>query len=435
MYSIPNSEDDIINISQMKNIKNRTAPGSQRKFRTLNINSNIIESFPIKTDNVLYKIKEKENKNDKLKNKISELENEIKRQKDEFQIEILILKEENENIKAKNKEYSKNKNNDKNMISKLKRKINILSDENITLLNEIKSLRNKIMNLKKDKQYLIEQIADLNKSLNNKIKPKLNENEDNLMKLKNQIIELKNKNNKLLKENDLQKEIIKDLKGEIHDIHHKTSILCKNDSLINKLESENDIKNISYSKNYISMKNLNNYNKKYYLVKGNKRINTENTKNNNPFYKTKNGNMYINNNQQENMTHRTKLNKDVSYIIDDLVNFYNRRKNKTPKNISASFNVNNNKFNKFLLMKKNKENKNKNNKEYIMNFKMEYNKKHLYKNNNKNENYILPYYKSNEKFDNIKKYEDENEDIKTRNQKLNNNIINNKSLLSSYIDE
>ena len=78
------------------------------------------------------------------------------------------------------------------------------------------------MELKKDKQYLIEQIADLNKSLNNKIKPKLNENEDDLMSLKNQILELKKKNDELKKETNLQKKTIKDLKDEIDEIHQKT---------------------------------------------------------------------------------------------------------------------------------------------------------------------------------------------------------------------
>ena len=413
-------------IEKIKNMNRRTTPRSQRKYRTLN-NSNIYKTFSIKTDNDLYIIKEKENENNKLRNRISELEKEIKRQKEDFKNQILILNENNEN--------SKNETNEKIIISKLKRKINILSDENISLLIEIKKLKNKIMNLKKDKQYLIEQITDLNKSLNNKIKQKLNENEDDLMSLKSQIIELKNKNNRLLKKNYLQKEIIKDLKGEIFDIHQKTSLLCKDSSIIENNEYQNDIED-AHKKNYLSMKNLNDYKNKYYIGKINNRINTENSKYNNPFYKTKNG-MYINNSKKENMTNRVKLNlnNDISYVIDGLVNSYNKRKNKTPKYNNKSFNEKN-KFNKLLLMKKSKEKIVKDNNEYILNFKMNSNKNNLYKNNNQKNNYNYHYYRTNEKFNNINSYDNGNEeDIKTRNAKLNNNVSNNKSMLSSYIDE
>ena len=457
---------NILNISQIKkqldiynpynsekinSINNRTAPGSYKKYNTINnINSNSYTKFPNYTEINFHKnvIKDKEKENNKLKIKITELEKEIKKQKIKYKNQILSLREENKKYKIKNHEIPINNiNKDINNklyeeIKKLKKKINLLSDENICLLTDKKNLKNKIMELKKDKQYLIEQISDLNQSLNNKIKPKLNENENNLMSLKNQILELKNQNDRLIKENNNQKEIIQNLKEEIYDIHQKTSLLCKDTPPLKNIKYEDSKTDNYHMKNILSMKNLRNYNKNpkyginlninnpnkkgslYNLEKDDIRLNTEYiTKNNNvnPFYKSKNINSYNYIGCKSNKNY----DDNIGSIIDSFLNKNKKRENKTPKY---------NKLNKFSLLNKNDESYNKENNEYYTNIK---NNPNYFIINNKNGNYNYPYYMRVENYNNnIKEYDkyDKYEEIKSEISKT-NNLFYNKSLLSDYIDE
>ena len=436
------NENDILNISQIKkniekfnpNIKeksqisssnknkNKSSPKSYRKYNTLNNISNLIEKNNIEKENI------------ELKKKIEELEKENKKQKMKYKNQIKLLKEE-----FCNKNHDINSYDENNMVVKMKeykKKINLLSDENISLLTEIKNLKKNIMNLKKDKQYLIEQITELNMALNYKIKPKLNENEDSLMYLKNQIIKLKNKNNNLTKENNLQKEIIKDLKDEIYDIHQKTSILCKNNSHTGNYNTniKNKNKNKKCSvKPYLSMKNLkkkiddidfnyriNNDDENSLYKENNLRINTENNLVcNNPFYRSKN-----------NYNYKRSNNDNISSIINNIINAYKTENNKAQKYKKTSYNMKYDYKNKKLLINTNrKTNLDENNKE---NYNYNEINKYNYK-DNKKIRYIYPYYKSSGKIINTNKLEDDYEC--TKNEKSKINISSYKSLLSEYIDE
>ena len=244
--------------------KNKSNPSSIKKEKKIKNVSNSLRNLVNVTDINLNKncfnLTKKDKENNKLKIKISQLEKEFKKQKIELNNQIISLREENKNFQMKAQNFFKNyeipiidnSNKEKNNIilnlneeiKRLKKEINILSDENIDLLNDKKGLKNQNMNLQKDKQFLIEQITELNKALNNKIKPKLNENEVNLMSLKNQIIELKNKNNELIKENITQKEIIYNLKEEIINIKkEKENDLFYKEESIKKEENINGIKN------------------------------------------------------------------------------------------------------------------------------------------------------------------------------------------------
>ena len=441
---------NLLIISQIKKYLDKYNPCSKEKCISANNRTAPLSCRDFHPSKKNYYLKENEEKEiQKLKMKISELEKDFKKQKMKYKNQIILLKEK---YMLKNNEIPTNNENNENKntlilkeeIKNLKKKINYLSDENIVLLTDKKNLKNKIMNLKKDKIFLIQQINDLNLQLNKEIKPKLNENEDNLMDLKSQIMQLKAQNNKLINENNLQKSIIKDLKKEILDIHQKTSLLCKDNSILEdlNLNKKNQIKN-----NYISMRNLNDYKckNKYEIYINddnrkeniNKRINTENNfKYSHPFYKNKNNdsNYYLNENggdkQKVNINNKTDDN-NISIFIDNVLNIYKKEKSKTPRYNMTSYN---NKKNKPLLLKKNKkmnyiesnkENNNTNNTDYIKN--------NLNQNYYKKSKYYYPYYTSYGKF-NMKKCENELEEKKIGNYII-NNISYNKTLLSDYIEE
>ena len=441
------NESDILNISKIKKYLEKSNPNNKEKSQMSTTNNNKNKSSPkscqkYNTLNNFSNLKEKndlEKENIELKKKITALEKEYKKQKMKYKNQLVLLKEE-----FNNKNHDINSNDENNILVKMKdykKKINLLSDENISLLTEIKNLKYNIMNLKKDKQYLIDQITELNMALNYKIKPKLNENEDSLMSLKNQIIELKNKNSNLIKENNLQKEIIKDLKDEIYDIHQKTSILCKD-----KIHKGNYNTNIRKQKKkcrvrpYLSMKNLkkriDDMNFNYRINKedenglykeNNIRINTENNLiYDNPFYRSKNNNKYMRHN------YKNTDNDNISSLIDNIINVYQRDNNQTHKYNQISYDMKYLHKNKKLLMKKNKKiNLDENNKE---NYNYNENNKYSHRNNfNKNRNNFNPYYKSSGKVINANKFEDEYEYIKNENSKI--NLSSYKSLLSEYIDE
>ena len=484
MSKKPNQRKGIeLNISKMKKdlekynpynkekiifISNRTNPNSYRKYKTIYDEYNSKKEIDIteKTINInLLKkiIKEKEKENKEFKVRIIELEKELKKQREKYKNKIILLKSEaKKKSKFKSNEIPINNisniNNDNNIIfnlnqkiQKYKNKINTLSDENLNLLNEKKNMKNKILSLIKDKQFLIEQIAELNKSLNNKIKPKLNENENDLINLNNQIMEVKNKNNILIKENISQKEIINDLKEELSDIYHKTSLICKNNYILQNSIYNNFVKNNFYteenSKKYISMKSLkgnnknnfyefknklNSANKKdqqYNKIKQRNRINTDiGIQNNHPFYKIKDPLSYNKGLSKKN----TDNNNNISNIIDNLLNTNQKENNNVRKYNSNT--ANNKTFNTQQDLNKNKE--------LYINVKKNYNiintstNKNIlsHRKNNKSNLHNFPYSSIfTQKFKNINKLENE-EDINFEITKR-DEISSNKSFLSDYIYE
>ena len=152
-----------------------------------------------------YLLKEKLMSMDSQNNETKKKNVEISAENSNLQLKIqkLLENEKLANEKYQNDINEKNKiiTDLKNHIHNLKDKINLLSKENICLLQNIQNLNNKIMNLTNDKKILIEEVSELNNSLSNRIKPKLLKNEDYLQSLEKQFASLK-KNNDLLYEND-----------------------------------------------------------------------------------------------------------------------------------------------------------------------------------------------------------------------------------------
>ena len=345
----------------------------------------------------------------------------------------MVTENKDNNKKSENKTVIKLKEK----IEFLRKKINILSDENLKLLNEKKIMKNEIMSLRKDRQYLIEHIAELNKVLNNRIKPKLNENESYLMNLKSQITEFKNKNNILIKNNILQNDIIKNLKEELSDIYFKTTSLCKNNN------NNKNIKKYNYSDNskkYLSMQNIKDnhnifnhtYDNTYDNVYDNNDDNNEIDKN-----KKYNLNLKTNNNKSTvreyknnfykikdsqpnyNYLYKKKKNNNIRLILDELSNIPNINnniitKNENTFNCKTYNNIQNNKY----YLKDNKE---------------------LSNNSEKNFNIINNSYQNNYRFGNLTS---KSKDINLINNKyelidkkyVKMNDSSNNSCLSDYID-
>lgn len=437
--------------------KNKSNPSSIKKEKKIkNVSNslrNLVNVTDINLNNNCFNLTKKDKENNKLKIKISQLEKEFKKQKIELNNQIISLREENKNFQMKAQNFFKNyeipiidnSNKEKNNIilnlneeiKRLKKKINILSDENIDLLNDKKGLKNQNMNLQKDKQFLIEQITELNKALNNKIKPKLNENEVNLMSLKNQIIELKNKNNELIKENITQKEIIYNLKEEIINLQkEKENDLFYKEESIKKEENINGIKNSKLFFFKQNMKNKSIFNDidlySEYDINFNNNNNLENdiilmeesTRYTDNIYRNKDSKSFIN----QNINNRLYLNNkngEQNYNI----NKYKKRKHNILKFKNETTINNKKKYKNNELNINNKENKENHN----------YNG--LYKNlnniRNKKEECKYSYNMSCEKINNINMYM--NYQYKQNNfQKKNclkKNLSSNKSLLSDYIDE
>jgi hypothetical protein len=432
-------------------INNRTNPTSFRQHKILGSESNSKKINYIKNGKNINKkkIKEKENINKDLEFKILKLEKEFKKRKEKYKTKIKLLKSDNKNknneiyLKTENKENNKNNKNNENNENKtiirlkekiefLRKKINILSDENLKLLNEKKIMKNEIMSLRKDRQYLIEHITELNKVLNNRIKPKLNENESYLMNLKNQIIEFKNKNNTLIKDNILQNDIINDLKEELSDIYFKTTSLCKNNN------NNYNIKKYNYSNNskkFLSMQNIKDNNNTF----NNTYDNTYDNNDDNEIQKNKKYllNMNINNNtstgreyknsfykikdSQPNYNHLYKKNKinNIRLILDDFSNVPNQNNNVITKN-ENTFNCktyNNIKNYKYYL---------KDNKELSNNSEKNYN----IINNNSQNNYHFGNLTSKSKDINLINNKYEPIDKKYAKKNDSSNI----SFLSDYID-
>ena len=194
-------------------------------LKTGKLNSNINNNIKINSPQDIYFNNDNYSKiiieNNLLKEKLIQIESEKKTCKTETERQLLLIRDENSKLqleiqrliskeKASYNQYQgdiKEKNdiinNQKQEIKILKVKIKEISNENLSLLNNIQNQNNKIIGLTNDKQILIDEIAELNKSLNENIKPKLMKNEDYLISLEKQIVLLKKKNDALI-QNDIQ---------------------------------------------------------------------------------------------------------------------------------------------------------------------------------------------------------------------------------------
>ena len=225
-YNFDYSNNLIDNID--KNIYNNSIASQEFSFKQ-NMNENSISdinSISINnSEDINYKderylkliddnklLKEKLIKYDSERNETNKIIIELKEENSNLQLKIqkLIENEKLANDKYLNELNEKNKiiNEHKNDICNLKEKIYLLSNDNISLLQNIQNLNNKLKNLTNDKRILIEEISELNKSLTNKIKPKLLKNEDYLQSLENQIALLKKDNDSLLENEIKQNNII-----------------------------------------------------------------------------------------------------------------------------------------------------------------------------------------------------------------------------------
>ena len=157
-------------------------------------------------------LKEKLIKYDSQRSETNKIILELREENSNLQLKIqkLIENEKAEKDKYRNELNEKNKiiNSQEDHIHNIKEKIYLLSNDNISLLQNIQNLNNKLKNLTNDKRILIEEISELNKSLSNKIKPKLLKNEDYLQSLENQISLLKKDNDSLIENDIKQKNII-----------------------------------------------------------------------------------------------------------------------------------------------------------------------------------------------------------------------------------
>ena len=207
-------------------------------------------------------LKEKLIKYDSQRSETNKVILELKEENSNLQLKIQKLIE-NEKVtidKYRNELNEKNKiiNSHKDQIYNLKEKIYLLSNDNISLLQNIQNLNNKLKNLTNDKRILIEEISELNKSLSNKIKPKLLKNEDYLQSLENQISLLKKDNDSLIENDIKQKSIINKFEKENKILKKNIEnyeVLSKDDSSKKELYTnyqKNKSKSITNSDNIIT---------------------------------------------------------------------------------------------------------------------------------------------------------------------------------------
>ena len=258
-------------------------------------------------------------------------------------------------------------------------KIVNLTRENMNLINDLNSLKIIIQKLSKDKNILIDEISELNKSLNNKIKPKLLKNEDYLLSLENQINILKKENDSLIENDIKQKEMIKNFKN-------KNKI-----SKINNRKHNNNLFNITKSKSK-STENLflNMNNSSMNTTKRSKVSKSKSKKNKNSISKNKSSQK--NNNKLEkrinysnNIKNNKKLKKSLSQknlkkgenILKNKIDKKNSGKNKEGKNLNKDNNISE------ILNRISDAIKKKNNKDLFVN------KENILKSTNKNKEITL----------------------------------------------
>jgi len=364
-----------------------------------------------------------------------------------LKIQKLIENEKLVNEKYQNDINDKNKiiTALKNHIHNLKDKINLLSNENICLLQNIQDLNNKIMNLTNDKKILIEEMSELNRSLSNRKKPKLLKNEVYLQSLENHFDSLKKGNDSLIendkKQQDLSNVSKKDNKSLKHNIESYNSVNTKEETFLKKI-NENYQKNKSKSitNKSISRTNVKKFPSLCNLLNKEQKQNQKNKifKINNIIELNRNS---IDINNAKNIKKSKKLKTSLS---EKNINYFNpvkTNRNEKKDNISKKNNKSHNSCFRALYMKNYSENDSLKIKNKYFNYNTSIRKKD--KNNDKNKNNRttktkpkLPNFELNLKFKNLNNVEEEKKDNYLISNQINKyNLSQNKSFLSSYTDD
>jgi hypothetical protein len=389
---------------------------------------------------------------DSQKNETKKRNVEISAENSNLQLKIqkLIENEKLANEKYQNDINEKNKiiTALKNHISNLKDKINLLSNENICLLQNIQNLNNKIMNLTNDKKILIEEMSELNHSLSNRIKPKLLKNEDYLQSLEKQFASLKKNNDSLIENDKKQQNLLNIFKKE-------------NNILKNNIESYNSINikeepylkeiNANYQKNKsksITNNNITRTGIKKFPSLCNLLNKEQKQKQKNKIFKINNI-IELNRNSIDNNAKTIKKSKKLKNSLSEKnINYFNpdtNNRNEKKSNIRKKNNKSNNSCFRSLYMKNYSENDSSKIKNKYLNFNTSIRKKDKNNDKNKNKNYCnrttktkpkIPNFELNLKFKNSNNVEEEKKDNYLIANQINKyNLSQNKSFLSSYTED
>ena len=400
-----------------------------------------------------YLLKEKLMSMDSQNNETKKKNVEISAENSNLQLKIQKLLE---NEKLANEKYQNDINEKnkiitalKNHIHNLKDKINLLSNENICLLQNIQNLNNKIMNLTNDKKILIEEVSELNNSLSNRIKPKLLKNEDYLQSLEKQFASLK-KNNDLLYENDKKQQNLsnifkKENKILKNNIENYNSVNIKEEPFLKKID-------VNYQKN--KSKSITNNNSTRTGIKKfpslyNLLNKEQKQKQKNKIFKINNIIELNRNSIDSNNTKNIKKSKKLKTSLSEKnINYFNpdtNNRNEKKNNISKKNNKSNNSCFRSLYMKNYSENDSLKIKNKYFNFNTSIRKKDKNNDKNKKKNNCnrttkskpkLPNFELNLKFKNSNNVEEEKKDNYLIANQINKyNLSQNKSFLSSYTED
>ena len=388
---------------------------------------------------------------DSQKNETKKRNVEISAENSNLQLKIqkLIENEKLTNEKYQNDINEKNKiiTALKNHISNLKDKINLLSNENICLLQNIQNLNNKIMNLTNDKKILIEEMSELNHSLSNRIKPKLLKNEDYLQSLEKQFASLKKNNDSLIENDKKQQNLLNIFKKE-------------NNILKNNIESYNSINikeepyfkeiNANYQKNKsksITNNNITRTGIKKFPSLCNLLNKEQKQKQKNKIFKINNI-IELNKNSIDNNAKNTKNKKLKTSLSEKNINYSNpdtNNRNEKKSNTRKKKNKSNNSCFRSLYMKNYSENDSSKIKNKYLNFNTSIRRKDKNNDKNKNKNNCnrttktkpkLPNFELNLKLKNLNIAEEEKKDSYLISNQINKyNLSQNKSFLSSYTED
>ena len=311
-----NNNNNLNNLNNLNNISNINVNTSEEINYNYNRFSKIIDE------------------NNLLKEQLLKLDSENKLNKTKSERQILIIREENSKLQL---EIQRLIGQERISYNKYENDLKEKDDTINTLQNSIATLKEKIKLLTNDKQFLIEEISELNKSLNNKIKPKLMKNEDYLLSLENQIELLKKDNDSLIENAKRQKNIINNMEKE-------NKMLRETIDSYNTIQTIEDIniKNINNNKNikkYISSKILNKkQNKSITKIKNINGIN--NNINNMNNIKKRN---YYNNNEIDNkMINQCLSETKLNFVYPEKsLDHYNYNYKKKDKNNNIKINIRN----------------------------------------------------------------------------------------------
>ena len=397
-------------------------------------------------------LKEKLISMDSQKNETKKRNVEISAENSNLQLKIqkLIENEKLTNEKYQNDINEKNKiiTALKNHIHNLKDKINLLSNENICLLQNIQNLNNKIMNLANDKKILIEEMSEMNHSLSNRIKPKLLKNEDYLQSLEKQFASLKKNNDSLIENDKKQQNLLNIFKKENNilknNIENYNSVNIKEEPYLKKI-------NVNYQKNKsksITNSNITRTRIKKFPSLCNLLNKEQKQKQKNKIFKINNI-IELNRNSIDNTAKNIKKNKKLKNSLSEKnINYFNpdtNNRNEKKSNIRKKNNKSNNSCFRSLYMKNYSENDSSKIKNKYLNFNTSIRKKDKNNDKNKNKNYCnrttktkpkIPNFELNLKFKNSNNIEEEKKDNYLIANQINKyNLSQNKSFLSSYTED